>query len=508
MSAYKAGLMLALSVVAFDSNAKNTSGAPTSGHAFGIEAQVTNGAALAIGGDFYTQVHINVKAPDIPTDKSKRKLMISALLSALGAKTQDSRSITVTAQVTSGNITLPEYTLISFSINRKNNTIVADDNNGIVLPLHRLDADQSILVKVTYRDVKDSEVDLKALGQTIGAVVPGNFLLNAVSEPLVQKVANIGSAFLTSMSSGSLQSTHSETLSPYAANPKEINFKLTSPAGESMGEVSVSLWGTPTLLRPARLVTTAPTGGYNDLVRSAGEDPTNMSYTVGGVTTSYAEELQKLPSFVALLQDKGSKQKVKDFCSAAIQQLDVTHRLTSLDRLHVLYDEMLAIDYPDQGDGAFEWFNGCFLPEQRVVLKRAMNVDPPVPQLKAPDTIKDKNLWALGCWMAKVADSGCATESPDPEAILKDLFADQVTIAIDSSFLEHVSLGDGETASKSELMTAMHGSISDFRCFKKGHMLLRTDNEHWFLLEGEINNKRLDRLNIRSVSSSLQACRS
>lgn len=462
---------------------------------------IPESSPVTIEGDFYTQVSLTVVNQTFPSDKTRKKQLIASLLRAAGVAKSGSQTIAVTAKIALGSSVLPEQVLYAYKID--GNNISLQLNRTVSTPLVRLGAIDKIKIRLAYRQAREASFNLQSAGDLVARLVPSTLVVSAISEPAIDYAAKTGEQFLSSVLSGARAIDYGDEMTPYGDGPNRLLVTFNGPTGE-VGRLRITLLGTPTLLRaPRSLSVGGPAASQRTL--SPTERMSSLEQTVLGVPVNYLSELRKIDGYASLRPDAPSD-KVSAYCVAANNELSDRLRLTSLDRIPLLYRALAGAGMPVADPARYEWVNTCFRDrEERTVLALALGVDPPPPPPPPGERLPEPLLWAFGCWMQKSPYPDCQTKAPSADALLASQLADKVQVTIDSKLLPS-PIGDGESASRDQIVLGLKGTVTTLHCMGARGMYLKNDADEVFRLGGKIDRRRMTELDIRRVATLPTAC--
>jgi hypothetical protein len=478
---------------------------PPAEKGFGVGNITTETKATIATTEYYTGLRLAVEKPDFPVEKKKKDAVIAALLDVFGGRVKDTRSITVTIKLKSGGVDLGEYSLITYSIDKKAHSVSSEVNTGLIFPMKRLGSNEYIEYKVVYRDAQRREYNFTDASKGVADLIPGSAVINFVTKPFFQKVSTAASGLLGGIQSYENKSAYSDTLAPYSDLVKQAVIPLGGKDGTSFGKITLTLVSTPTLLRTAETVLSLKA---SDLAFTDLEDPATLSYEIGGVTKMFMAELRALPAFGKLNATR-SDANIADYCTDARNTLSANFDLGLMDRAALIYASLQVLGYSDVTTKT-GWFHACFNPAEKASLTVSKKVTPPQPT-PDPDiraqVLSKPLLYAFGCQIRMVTGNDCQTNAKDPASILDANIADQVEIIIDSAFIPAVSLGNGNSIARGTLISLLKGTAEKFeRCQDSSMLVSRGTKPDMFLLEGEIQQKKVTKLRIRPVEDKSAVC--
>lgn len=452
----------------------------------------------AVTPDYYTQLYASVDIAPQPESGKQARNAFRSILAGLGGRS-NAQSVAASVRVSIGDLQLPEYLLATYDYNSDTRTLSTYRTSGHDFPRKRLESGERITVDVLFRDSDRMQYNMGALSDAILALVPGSTLVSVASRPFVQGMGKLGSSVLTAFGSSVTSLTYRYELSPLGDNKKQVDLPLTNQDGRVFATVHLLLKASPTLLRDGSSVFRA---APSDFRLGSAEDPATLETNIGGVKARYLDELKGVKTYAQLVSAP-TLANVGAFCSEARSFLGTQQGLAPMDSTSIT---LRALDEAGLDDRQVEtaWFHKCFSPVEKEMLTLATGVNTPLPRPVMPDSIDNNTLWALGCWMLATGGPQCARHAPDPERVLASTFQDRVQYTIDSSFLDTLAWGEGESVAKVDLMNSLKGSASAFNCFQRG--MLVTVKDRVFRFTGETEGGKIRRIVIRPASEDSVSC--
>ncbi len=457
-----------------------------------------NTGVTAVTPDYYTQVHASIDLASQPQTGKQARNAFRSILAALGGRSS-AQSVAASVKVSIGDLQLPEYLLASYDYNADTRTLSTYRTAGHDFPRKRLESGERITVDVLFRDSDHVQYNMGAVSDAILALVPGSALVSAASRPFVQGMGKLGSSVMTASGSSTTNLTYRYELSPLGDNAKQVDLPLADQDGRVFATVHLLLKASPTLLRDSSSVFRAT---KDDFRLAPGEDPATLEANVGGVKARYLDEVKGKDSYRQLVGTPNPT-NIEAFCSEARSFLGTRQGLAPMDSTSIVLRALAEAGFDDRKvDTA--WFHECFSPVEKAMLAIATGVDTPPPPPPVPDPIDTNTLWALGCWMLASGGPQCTLHAPDPEAVLARAFQDRIRYNIDSSFLDTLAWGEGDSVARGDLINSLKASASGFSCFQRG--MLVTARDRIFRFTGESEGGRIRSIAIRPAPQDSVSC--
>lgn len=467
--------------------------APTN---YGIGKVTPDTTGNSVSSEYYSQLVAAMTIPAFPAEKKPD--IISAIFNALGGTPSDTRKINVTLRVKYGGVQLPDHSLVTYTIDRRTQTISAEVGATRDFPLHKLGVASPIEIEVIYKDVKQKEFDINAVATSVGGLVPGSTVVSAISAPFVEKIADATSAVLGTMTNENVNSAYRDVLSPYSNNNKSLSIELKTRAGNAFGTVTLTLRATPTALRaPIALASVKPEG----LKWGALEDPSSLSFEIAGVKRAYISEIRAMDPYRELVRTR-TETALGNFCSQARTFLSTNHGLTLMDRADLVFQALGEIDYRPNSDDN-RWYQTCFNSAEAEMLKTSRGLS--VVVSPGASNLSTQILYALGCWTMGSTGTKCSENAPNAGDILLANMADTVGFDADTSFIPPGEIGDRETFAKKTVVDLLKGRATSFKCFQAGGTLLLA-GDRVFRLQGRMTNGKIVSIRVRGVSGEALDC--
>jgi hypothetical protein len=457
-----------------------------------------NRGRTAVTPDYYTQLHAAIDVTPQPQTGKQARNAFRSILAGLGGRSS-AQSVAASVKVSIGDLQLPEYLLAAYDYNADTRTLSTYSTAGHDFPRKHLESGDRITVDVIFRDSDRVQYKLGDVSDAILSLVPGSALVSAASRPFVQGMGRLGSSVLTAFGSSTTNITHRYELSPLGDNNKQVDLPLANQDGQVFATVHLLLKASPTLLRDGSSVFSATPGDFR---LGPGEDPATLEANIGGVKARYLDEAKGLKSYGQLVGAPGLA-NIEAFCSEARSFLGTEQGLAPMDSTSITLRALNEAGFDDRKIET-AWFHKCFSPVEKQLLAFATGVDTPLPRPAVPDPIDNNTLWALGCWMLATGGPECARHAPDPEHVLDSAFQDRIRYSIDSSFLDTLAWGDGESVAKADLISSLKASASQFGCFQRG--MLITAKERVFRFTGESEGGKIRSIAIRPAPQDAVSC--
>jgi hypothetical protein len=448
--------------------------------------------------DYYTQLYASIDLAPHPQTGKQARNAFRAILAGLGGRS-NAQSVAASVKVSIGDVQLPEYLLATYDYDSDTRTLSTYRTAGHDFPRKRLESGDRITVDVLFRDSDHVQYNMGAVSDALLSLVPGSSLVSAASRPFVQGMGKLGSSVLTAFGSATTNLTYRYELSPLGDNNKQVDLPLADQDGKVFATVHLLLKATPTLLRDSSNVFHATPGDFR---LAPGEDPATLEASIGGVKVRYLDELKGVKSYAQLLSKPGLA-NVAAFCSEARSFLGTEQGLAPLDATSITLRALAEAGFDDRQDQT-AWFHECFSPVEKDMIAFASGIETPLPRPAVPDPIDNDTLWALGCWMLATGGPQCARHAPEPEQVLARAFKDRIVYNIDSSFLDTLVWGEGQSVGKQDLIDALKGTASAFSCFQRG--MLVTANDRIFRFTGESEGGRIRSIAIRPAPQDSVSC--
>ena len=472
-----------------------------------VERETTNTQVVA--GAYYTQIRGEVPELKLTLDDSGRKQLGKAFLQALGLGTK-TKSVTVTLAISTSNSVLPDYPLISYSFDEKRRISDIKTVGTFSSPLWRLDPNEPIKVQLKYRYSESSSFDVRLAIDSIASIMPSSALISEESKPLVNNITNLANNILTLANTRTVTESQTEDMRPYANDQgaRVITFTLFSPTAQSLGTVKLSLFSSPTLLRPTSSVFSAAS---SDFIKLPQESPSDTALMIAGVKKYALTEIEGMPEYLTAGKEK-TVPTVQAFCQKAAGFLRKDYSLTPMDRNLVVYEATKAAGLKAQGEtNDNSWYFSCFDDTDRLALKNAISLNPDPYRPPPPDTTA---IWpvsfkdAVGCWLIGSSGPFCAAKVPNIRSALEAAMSDTIKIGIiDLKSIDTGDLPESRLWPRSTLLDRISSKASSFACYQKGLVITADDGAKSYLVSATLVDGKIASISILHADDDAIACR-